>query len=61
MANFNKIIKVLNIKSAVSLQCTSARDAIETTHSIALESINNLTADFIFKTFIILLKLAIRT
>ena len=35
MANFNKVIKVLNINSAVSLQCTSARDGIETTHSIA--------------------------
>ena len=73
MANFNKVIKVLNIKSAVSLQWTPMGSEIETTHSIA-NTIEcdvsialpigvrcKLTADFIFKTFITLLKLAIRT
>ena len=35
MANFNKVIKVLNIKSAVNLLWISARDAIETTNLIA--------------------------
>ena len=35
MANFNKVIKVLNIKSAVNLLWTSARGAIETTRWIA--------------------------
>ena len=34
MANFNKVIEVLNIKSAVNLLLTSARGAIET-HLIA--------------------------
>ena len=34
MANFNKVIKVLNIKSAVSLQWTPMGSAIETTHLI---------------------------
>ena len=32
MVNFNKVIKVLNIKSAVSLQWTPVGSAIETTH-----------------------------
>ena len=34
MANFNKVINVLNIKSAVSLQWTPMGSAIETTHSM---------------------------
>ena len=35
MANFNKVINILNIKSVVNLLWTSSRGAIETTHSIA--------------------------
>ena len=35
MANFNKVIKVLNIKFECDLLLTTARGAIETTHSIA--------------------------
>ena len=65
MANFNKVINVLNIKSALSLQWTPMGAAIETSHSMvfAIECVVSiaLTADFIFKTFITLLKLAIRT
>ena len=37
MVNFNKVIKVLNIKSAaVSLQWTPMGSAIERTHSMVL-------------------------
>ena len=68
MANFNKVIKVLNIKSAVNLLWTSARGAIETTHSIAkyycvvsIALLIGIHCNFILKTFITLLKLAIRT
>ena len=39
MANFNKVIKVLNIKSVVSLQWTSMGSAIETTHSMVIECV----------------------
>ena len=71
MANFNKVIKVLNIKSAVSLQLTSAR--AQSTQHVRLQNtielsrlrfngVNcKLTADFIFKSIITLLKLAIGT
>ena len=71
MANFNKVIKVLNIKSAVSLQWTPMGSAIEISHSMVdrnrmgfLDCASHWSAlqtDFIFKTFITLLKLAIRT
>ena len=72
MANFNKVIKVLNIKSAVSLQLTSARAQVrqhirlrntnESCLDCAFNGVNSkLTADYIFKTFITLLKLAIGT
>ena len=75
MANFNKVVKVLNIKSAMSLQLTGMeKSAIESSRqltqwyiecvvfsiALALKSIAcQLLADFIFKTFITLLKLAI--
>ena len=90
MSNYNKVIKVLNIKSAVNLLWTSARGAIETPHSIAIRIIEytvlihsyitviiiiysiiecvfsialpiGIHCNFIFKIFITLLKLAIRT
>ena len=70
MDNFNKVIKFLKIKSAVSLQLTPLEAqsrqryfAIECVVSIALalKSIANSLADFIFKNFITLLKLSIGT
>ena len=74
MANFNKVIKVLNIKSAVTSARTKncyglQRGAIETTHSITkyysvIVSIAlpiGIHCNFIFKTFITLLKLAIHS
>ena len=59
MANFNKVIKVLNIKSAVSLQLTPLKRNRD--NSLNAEVNCKLTADFIVKTFITLLKLAIGT
>ena len=71
IANFNKVIKVLNIKSAVSLQLTPLEAqsrqlaqwyfAIECLECARAQVTCKLTADFIFKTFITLLKLAIGT
>ena len=75
MANFNKVVKVLNIKSAASLQLTGMEKAQSRVRDNSLNGISNalsrsldcaraevncqLLADFIFKTFITLLKLAI--
>ena len=71
MANFNKVIKVLlvNIKSAVSLKLTplEAQSRQLTLNGILQSNVfvsialALSTADFIFKTFITLLKLAIGT
>ena len=69
MANFNKVIMVLNIKSAVSLQLTPSKRNRDNSMvfcnrmccvDCASAEVNcKLTADFIFKTFITLLKFGI--
>ena len=73
MANFNKVIKVLNIKSAVSLQLSFhwKRNRDNSLNGISQSNVLSrlrsrevnckITADFKVKTFITLLKLAIGT